>query len=216
MGFDNFDWEDSIEFAEAAGFAEESMREEEQINHSEILEDFEPDNDEAIESVITLDRQLQMLAASNPGLARYTIRSAMEHREQGALHAQATQLLYELEKASKLQDEEEKNGTLRTKTMNDSITKMARYKYGTLDDKDCEEYPDVLWIQEAITEGWKASIDYLNFKGEWEQGLIIQPERTAKQKDKIFIYAFCEQWKKHWYFRMDRMKNMKPILANEI
>ena len=191
MDFDDFDWEDAIKFGAAAGFAEESLREEEQIDPSELPDDFEPSNDEAVEDIIRLDRQLQMLAAENSGLADYVVRRAMEDREQMALHAQANKYLFEIEKAEKRKEEEEKNGMLSSKTMNDSISKVARYKWGLLEDKDCEKYPNILWIQEAISERWKASFDYLNFKGEWEKGLITQPKRTAKFRDKVFIYVFC-------------------------
>jgi hypothetical protein len=216
MDFDDFDWEDAIEFGAMAGFTEESLGKENENDPSEVAEDYDLESDESTENVISLDRQLEMLAAQNPGLAEYVIKKAKEEREQGELKAQSVRLANAAKEAYRLQDEEEKHGALSDETMNNALTKMAAYKWALLDEQDCESSPDVCWIEEAISEEWKIKLDFLKLDGQWEQGLIVLPKRVAKLKDNIFIYAFCDQWKKHWYFGMDRIRNLKPIPETKI
>ena len=214
MDFDDFDLEDAAISGGIAGFMEESLRDETRRNPSEIEEGYDFDINGTPEKVPSLKRQIQMLAAENPGLANYIIRKNREVTEQGTLHEQAKQLVLAAERASQRQTEEEAKGILSEETMSDALKKWSKYKWALLDEKEHEEYPELYWLSEAIGESWKVSLDYRNFEGKWEEGLIVLPKRFAKLKGKVFLHAFCEEWKKEWYFRMDRMRNMK--LAAEV
>ena len=170
---------------------------------------------EAGEVTPSLKRQLQMLAAGNPGLARHVIRRAREDSEQWALQAQARRLAIAVDKAYKRQEEEEKGGSLSSETMNEALTRWCEYRWAGLDEKEHEEYPKLYLLEEAIGEGWKVVLDYRKFDGTWEEGLMIQPKRFAKKKGRIYIHAFCEQWNKEYYFRLDRMRNIKLAQESE-
>jgi hypothetical protein len=209
LDFDDFDWEDAAVFGGIAGFVEESLREENRRDPSEVRDEDDFDvMDELGEAPVSLKRQLQMLAAGNPGLARYIIRRAREQNEQWALQAQARRLAMAVEKAYKRQEEEEKEGRLSSKTMNEALTRWCEYKWGDLDEKQYEEYPTLFLLEELIGEKLKVTLDYRKIDGQWEDGLVVLPKRLAKLKGKAFFHGYCEKWKKEYYFRMDRTRNI--------
>jgi len=213
--FDDFDLEDAAIFGGISGFVEESLREENRTDPSEIREDYDVGIDDDEEIVPSLKRQLQMLAAQNPGFAEHVIRRDREDSEQVALQTQAMRLATAAVRAHERQDEEEKNGTLSKSTMSDALTKWGKYKWALLDEKEHEQYPVLYLLGEAISEGWRVKLDYQKFDGQWEEGLILLPKRFAKLKDKVFLHAFCEKWEKEWYFHMDRVKNINLVPENK-
>lgn len=210
VDFDDFDWEDAFKFGAVAGFIEESLREENRRDPSEYPdeEDFDV-TEEFKEAPVSLKRQLQMLAAGNPELARYIIRRARHDSEQWALQAQARRLALAADEAYKRQDEEDKRGTLSKETMSNALGKWCDYKWASLDEKDHEEHPELYWLAEAISDEWKVVLDYPKVDGTWEEGLVVLPKRLAKLKGKAFFHGYCEKWKSDWYFRMDRIRNLR-------
>jgi len=77
-----------------------------------------------------------------------------------------------------------------------------------VDEKEHEEYPSLYPLGEAIGQEWKVVLDYRKIDGQWEEGLIVVPKRLAKLKKEAFFHDYCEKWKKDWYFRMDRTRNI--------
>lgn len=209
MDFDDFDWKDATTFGGIAGFIEESLREENRRDPSELSEDEKFDEVKDEEEILSVKRQLQMLAAQNPDLAKHVVRRARECSEQWALQAQAKRLISGVVKAYKRQEEEKTKGTLCNETVSDALAKWSEYMWALLSEEEHEDYPDLYWLAEVITDESKVSLDYLRSDGQWEEGLIIQPKRFAKHKNNIYIHGTCDQWKKDLYFRMDRIRNIK-------
>ncbi|MFC1891173.1 hypothetical protein ACFLZT_02165 [Thermodesulfobacteriota bacterium] len=215
MDFDDFEWEDAAVFGGIAGFSEESLKEESSRDPSEIEKDYEFNIDSPWEKVQGLKWQIQMLAAVEPNLERYIIRKARELREQQALYKQARRLLHAAIKAAKHQEEEKEKGILNEESMSDALTKWAEYQWALLDEKEHEKYPDLYWLEEIIGEDWQVNLDYCNLYGKWEEGLKVLPKRFAKLNGKVFLHAFCTEWKKEWYFHLDRIRNMKFTAESE-
>ena len=215
MDFDDFDWKDATTFGGIAGFIEDCLREENRRDPSEPSEDEKFDEVKDEEEILSLKRQLQMLAAQNPELAKYVVRKAREHSEQWALQAQAKRLISAAEKAYKLQEEEDQKGSLSSETMSDALTKWSEYKWALLGEKEYVEYPELYALGEAISENWNLKLDYLKPDGYWEEGLVIQPKRFAKYRNKVYIHGYCEQWKKQWFFKMDLIKSIKVFPMND-
>ena len=209
VDFDDFDWEDATTFAGIAGFIEESLREENRKDPSEAPEDEEFDDFRNEEEFISTKRKLQMLAARDPEFARYVIKKAREQSEQWALQAQARRLISAADKAYKLQEEEDQRGALTSETMSNALGKWVEYKWADLSEEEHEDYPVLYMLAEVITDELKVTLDYLKTDGKWEEGLIVQPRRFAKLKKRVYLHGTCDQWKKDWYFRMDRLKNIK-------
>jgi len=209
INFDDFDWEDATTFGGIVGFVQESLKEADRRDSSEPSEDDEPGDYNDEEEVISTKRQLQMLDAQDPDLARSIITKAKEQSEQWALQAQARQLISAADKADKLQEEENQKGALSSETMSDALAKWAEYKWADLSEEEHEEYPVLYMLAEVITDELKVTLDYLKTDGKWEEKLVVQPRRFAKLKNRVYLHGTCDQWKKDWYFRMDRVRNIR-------
>jgi len=125
------------------------------------------------------------------------------------LQAQARRLISAADKAYKLQEEEDQRGALTSETMANALGKWVEYKWADLSEEEHEDYPVLYMLAEVITDELKVTLDYLKTDGKWEEGLIVQPRRFAKLKKRVYLHGTCDQWKKDWYFRMDRLKNIK-------
>jgi len=145
------------------------LREENRRDQSELSEAGEFDEVKDEEQILSIKRQIQMLAAQNPDLAKHVIRRAREQSEQWALQAQAKRLVSAAESAYRRQEEEEKKGTLSAETMSDALTKWSEYKWALLSEEEHEEHPDLYWLAEVISDESKVRLDYLKHDGQWKR-----------------------------------------------
>lgn len=209
MDWSEFGWKDAAILGGIAGFIEQSLREENERYRTEPEEERDFDIDDSEQLPVSLKTELRRLAASDPRLARYAIDKVREQKEQWALQSQEKRFALAVKDAYERQDEEEKKGFLSNETMSDALTEWSRYKWGGLTEEEHERHPELYWLGEAISEEWKVVLDYRKMDGKWEEGLLVQPKRFAKNKGQIYLHGFCDKWKKEYYFMLDRTRNMK-------
>jgi len=190
MDFDDFDAEDAAILGGIIGFAEESIRDEEEYLRGEPLREDEPgDQDWVDTSGNDWDTQLAeaYLSGLSPEMRETVLRSVVRNKLAVRLKRKEQESAKRLLTASKrIQKEFSERGSPTMKAQHEYLSALIDYR-GSPSERDYERYPDLFFIEEALGQGWELEFDYTSLMGDRVEGLVGTVRRIAKDGGKIYL-----------------------------